>query len=634
MISRAEHVNFLRQCWRAGLWKDGVNSIVSPLRLSLYHFRKQRFGAPKNGFHGEQAVVSANNGSHTFSREVHPIFCERLDFDPSTIRSAEVFAEVDAQLQRSYRLAGGRRSQLSGPRLNEQSDAEDIHAYHRLYWAVRYAQGAYFGHAASGPALVTEISQWLASRTQMSALGNAAYTVAERIGSLTAVLFWIGDGAHESPGELIVPLKRQIFEDAQRLSINIEHHLGVHNHLLNDARGLFLASAALWQECDEAAAWRESAFKIWDEYFPKLIFADGALTEQSSHYHLLLCRTALEYALACYQTGHQMPAAFAERLPRMFALANQLLRPDGSLPRFGDNSPDRTVEDLWGLLAAAFYYGLLQNAPRHRAITPLTLFYCGVSPLLPAAGAQNELDLFPDGGFAFVRSENVNAELAAHGDNGRFVGTHGDVGRGSYELWWNGNILVREPGSSTGSSDSCRYQSAESQNVTTLDGLSPAVAKQDERFLPRWYSPNGGSWTESGDGFEFRCDSFKRLDPSIVLHRAWRFEQPDTFTFLEKIDGAKTVHFESRICLGDASWTPIADATQHIRNRFQWKGQDGSAAEMAIEAPAHMALETRPSTFLPEYGVEKEGRSLLLSGSVQLPFSWKISWRLRNANVN
>src|SRR5207244_4415090 len=107
----------------------------------------------------------------------------------------------------------------------------------------------------------------------------------------------------------------------------------VHNHLLNDARGLYIASAAV-PERAEAAAWREQAFQIWDEYFPKLVLHDGTFAEQSSHYHLLLCRTALEYWIAAGTSGRDLPDEFEAALQRMFALANDLLRPDGTLSRF------------------------------------------------------------------------------------------------------------------------------------------------------------------------------------------------------------------------------------------------------------------------------------------------------------
>ena len=101
--------------------------------------------------------------------------------------------------------------------------------------------------------------------------------------------------------------------------------------MLNDARGLFLAARAL-PEVPEAASWSDDAFRMWDEYFPQLILADGSLAEQSSHYHLLLCRTALEYQLAANLAGHTLDREMTSRLLGMFRLAADLVREDGSFP--------------------------------------------------------------------------------------------------------------------------------------------------------------------------------------------------------------------------------------------------------------------------------------------------------------
>ncbi len=460
------------------------------------------------------------------------------------------------------------------------------------------------------------------------------YTVAERIASLSAILFWISRCKTSTLSELIPRVKAQIWKDAVQLSANVEFDLGVHNHLLNDARGLFLAGAVLTGECDQAAGWRDQALALWDDYFPQLVLDDGTFAEQSSHYHLLLCRTALEYWLASRLAHRAMPSGLEGRIRLMFELANELLRPDGSLPRFGDNSPDRIVSDLWGLLAAAHHYRLLKNAPRHSATTPLTFFYCGNQPE-KAPEALATVSVFRNGGFAFLRSAELNVELTAHGDSRKGVGAHGDSGRGSYELWWNGNVLVREPGSFfTGSNTNWRlYQGAEAQNVTSLDGLSPAIAKQDERFVAGWYRPQGGSWRASTENtLEFQCHAFQRLRADITLVRTWRFIEPDTLLFEETISGNDRVKFESRLCFGDAPWTLTKSDDSRDTAKLRWCGTDGSTVDMTIRTPPRVAMKICPSTFLPEYGVERIGRTLVLSGERKLPCVWNVQWKFRKAS--
>ncbi len=527
--------------------------------------------------------------------------------------------------------------------MEARADAEDVHSFHRLYWVSRYAVAAAFGHERAQEALLQQLPEWLDGRWKNSSIACWPYTVAERIASLTTTLFWIHRGAVSRLEPLIAPVKQQVWRDAVRLSSNMEFGLGVHNHLLNDARGLFLASAALSSEWEQSEEWRAQALAIWDEYFPKLVLNDGTFAEQSSHYHLLLCRTALEYWLGCRRAGRAVPSGFEIRLRSMFDLANELLRADGSLPRFGDISPDCEVSDLWGMLAAAYHYGLLDRAPRHALSTPLTVFYCGHSTAIPQAGGPaNDPSAgvcFPSGGFAFLRSSSLNAELVAHGDGRNSVGAHGDAGRGSYELWWNGaraGARTRKLLQLFGRYAGAPISAPDSQNVTSLDGLSPVITKPDERYGTQWYRPEGGAWEMLADGgIRFRVPG---IQPSprryhAVAHLALCV-QPDTFVFEEKIEGSSRVQFESRICLGDADWGPIERSRHGERRReaAMAAAKTEPSAEMNVQSPEwRRRWRTRPCTFLQEYGVEKQGRLLLLSGYQQLPFAWTAQWRLRKA---
>jgi hypothetical protein len=132
-------------------------------------------------------------------------------------------------------------------------------------------------------------------------------------------------------------------------------------------------------------------------------------------------------------------------------------------------------------------------------------------------------------------------------------------------------------------------------------------------------------------GVRFRCRAFSRLHADIILLRTWRMVQPDTFVFEEKIEGSSRVQFESRICLGDADWDSVQRSSAAESAQLRWQGADGSTAEMSIQTPAGLQVSARPCSFLQEYGVEKQGRVLLLSGCQQLPFEWNAQWRLRKA---
>jgi hypothetical protein len=384
---KPEQMNAARQSFRNRVWIEGMRIATAPLRASMRRMGKTIFTGPARN--NSQEVNQ--QPMPEFSGIIAPLYVPKAR-DLSMVTGLDpLFSDVDRQILGEFRLAGSSYQNVEFGPSDRFTEIEDCHALHRLYWAARYARTAAFGHRDAYTALRASWRKWLQSTH--SSVTFAPYTVAERIASLSECLFWLGH-CKGADAAVIISMKEQVWKDGQRLSNNIEYELGVHNHLLNDARGLFRASRML-PDVSDAPKWRELAFRLWEEYFPKLVMEDGTFAEQSSHYQLLLSRTALEYFLAARLCVTPFPEGLQARLSRMLKIANDLLRPDGSLPRFGDNSPDHTVEDLWGLMSAAYYHGLLQTAPRHGMITPLTLLYCGEAPHLPTSPAPWRNSFYP-----------------------------------------------------------------------------------------------------------------------------------------------------------------------------------------------------------------------------------------------
>ena len=531
-----EQANATRQSVRNGDWIQGAHIVTGPLRSSLHRIRRnviRRRVQPPSPY-------PTPSNTPIFSNGIYPLYVPMAKDLHMVVGLERLFSDVDKQIRGEFRLAGGAYHKIKFGAADQFTEPEDAHAFDRLYWAARYARAAAFGHPDAIMQLRLSWVKWLI--IPHGPVSFAPYTIAERIASLSECLFWMKHCAGDIDTLETQSMKRQIWADAHRLSANIEYGLGVHNHLLNDARGLFRASRVL-PEFEEAVAWREQALTLWDKYFPNLILDDGTFAEQSSHYHLLLCRTALEYFLATCLSHHSVPDGLQVQLTGMFHLANDLLRPDGSLPRFGDNSPDQTMEDLWGLMSAAYHYGLLKTRPRHEAITPLTLLYCGEAPRLPAPTStmRSNDSFYPQGGFMFLRSIDGAVELTVHADPRPGARAHGDSCRGSFELWSHGRMIVREPGSMLSSSNprSGSSRSGLTHNVTCLNGLAPAVMAEDRKFLPAEYANQGGAWVLRGSSeIGFRWDGFQRIRKGIVLCRTWHLDVRDNVSFEEGIDGS------------------------------------------------------------------------------------------------
>ena len=614
-----EHKNFLWQCVRQRHLLDGLRFLVSPLRERLYQMRR-----------GKLRVRVAVQLNPCFAAGSGPVLLPAVGKSgPRRTAVEQLLYDVDQQIQGNFRLAGAgyHKVDLAHPIWLGLDDPEDRHSFHRLYWAARYARARAHGHTGCGVALRNELQYWLDHQNEFGKEAKAAYTVAERIASLAEVAFWL---KRESDTAMLSLLQEQVARDAQYLARNVEHGLGVHNHLLNDARGLS-AAARLAGDSPESSALRVFAFELWDRYFPALLLPDGALREQSSHYHLLLCRTALEYWLASQEAQHSLPQGLEQKLLAMFDLANELVRSDGSMPRFGDNSPDRIVEDLWGLLAAAHACGLLETTPRHCAVTPLTNYYIAVEPP-PAAvePCENLTRLYAASGFAFLRRDGDQVELAIHADPSSTARAHGDAGRGSYELWWRGTVLIREPGCflKPGDARSDWYREAAAQNVTSVSNLAAMVSSEDQRRMPEWYWNRPDTLRELPDGSVlWSSNAFKRLRSSLTLSRNWSFTPEGQLVVEEQWDGTGTIQMTSRLLLGDVDWAPL------VEDEGVWTlrsiGLPQGDCILTIRPPEEATVRLELSSYTPEYGAEHGALALVVEGSVLLPLVWAVRCEFR-----
>lgn len=603
----AERKNFLRRCWPVNRWPDAVGLLVHPLRQKAYATRR-KLRRSHSAFNRSAARTSVPTVA--ISPETPPVFRDQaFKFTHPVMPDPFTFEWAEEQLRGEIRLAGG-VLRLNDP--SQWNDKEDHHSFHRLYWAVRYARAAALGHAGALDGLNQELKRWVELNPQDS-VAQAPYTVAERIASLAEVLFWMSD---RWTANQIVAAKTQIFYDAHRLTGAIEYSLGVHNHLLNDARGLF-AAAAILREQPEATHWQKLAFQLWETYFPQLVLADGTFSEQSSHYHLLLCRTALEYFLACMRTGRQISKDLLHKLRAMFRLADCLLRPDGSLPRFGDNSPDHAVEELWGVLAAAYDCGLLDITPRHGLRTLLTCYY-GLSPLrAPSPRAIAPGVLCTAGGFAFLRSQS--AELAVHADPNPNVEAHGDCGRGTFEYWNHGVCIIKEPGCFKGpGGPGSELSDPAGQNITCVDGLSPVIAAVDRSLLPAWYETGIDNLLLYHSEICLTSRAFARVQSDMELTRTWSLDSSGNLHMKEKISGGSRALVTSRLHLAGSAWCVSQQGSE-----FEFSRVDANQAVLLrINLPVGWKAELIEGLVCTEYGVVQQAQVVFISGVAEFPTAW------------
>ncbi len=247
---RREHTNYLMQCWKRRRFGDGVKFLGRPLRVALYRLRRS---AGRAGAAGDPAAGSGRG--EALDGRVHGVFAEPPRCGEALPCDARLRAEVEGQLRGVYRLAGGAYRQLMAAGAGEVSlsgltDGEDVHCWHRLYWAVRYARAAWAGHDRALEALRGQLTAWLDGRKSGEA--DAAYTLAERICSIAEVLFWASTREPGLTEEFRLKLKQQARRDARLGSV-----LGSGRAILNLPRAVVVVVVVVVGQPPEAALARQ-----------------------------------------------------------------------------------------------------------------------------------------------------------------------------------------------------------------------------------------------------------------------------------------------------------------------------------------------------------------------------------------
>ena len=264
-----------------------------------------------------------------------------------------------------------------------------------------------------------------------------------------------------------------------------------------------------------------AGLEIWDEYFPQLVLEDGTFAEQSSHYHLLLSRTALEYWLACRNGAHTLPNGFGSRSGSCLCLPNELLRETARCPVSGTIRPIAHFRFVRVCLPPAHFYGLAEECSGARCRHPLTVFYCERVPKTASAKPDASPMFSRREASQFLRSKAIACELVAHGDT-RDSHWHPTVTPAVEPTKSGGTAMFSFVNPAAFSAHPIRrwetYQCAEAQNVTSLDGLSPVDHQAGSKVSRFLVSTEGGTWRAlPGNSVEYRSEAFTRIDPRIVL---------------------------------------------------------------------------------------------------------------------
>lgn len=516
----------------------------------------------------------------------------------------------------TFRAAGGKRLPWpTGKVLFD--DPEDAHSWHRLYWALEW----------QGKETADQLADWFGRKPDD--ISTHPYTTSERIRVILELL-----GTFPIPEYLAEKLVDQVYRDATRLHRNMEFHLGVHNHLLNNARAL-CAAGHFFNKEPEAGAWLDSARSIWDKYWLELILDDGFFAEQSTVYHVLLTRTLLEYFWDIRLSGRDLPQGMTEKALSMCRITNILVRPDGSIPVFGDVTPDMPLAWLRGLPVVCYAADLLKDEIRDNTDGyggGASAFFKRHNRLSAARRKKTDPDqlweseLFPSGGFLFARHKSGDIELTAHGDLRTDIYGHGDSGRGSFEIWWAGRRIVVDGGVPTYSLDGTGiyFRGPAGQNVITIDGIAPSLVHYESDRFPEWYtSLNGpGEWDHGESYASYTWMGFGRYRLGLRWVRTWRWGDT-SIKITDHLEGWNgTVDVRGYLHFGEDGWH--AAASRYFRN---------TQCALRITSRQEVRVELITMPHAPEYGVVCDrAQGITVFSKAKLPFEmeWTFEFELED----
>lgn len=219
------------------------------------------------------------------------------------------------------------------------------------------------------------------------------YALSTRAGNWVAALTLVPELA--SP-----QLSESLWRQLRHLERNVEDDV-LGNHLIRNARALVLGGAAFGAE-----RLLRRGLDLLRRELPEQILPDGGHYERSPFYHLLVLRDLIEVQAAAPQPW------LAETIERMRAFAAAVQQPDGSPAPFND---------CWH----------------------------GLAPKLELPEPPQGLTVLRESGFAVVREGPLWLAFRCGPLAPDFLPPHAHADALSFQLWWRGEPVVVDPGTTT-----------------------------------------------------------------------------------------------------------------------------------------------------------------------------------------
>lgn len=329
---------------------------------------------------------------------------------------------------------------------------------------------------------------------------HSALDVALRAVSWTWTLaFLLGSEALDEPAARRIV--KSLFAQLDHVRRYPSLYSSPNTHLLGEAAALYVAGSA-FGGCARGRAWRARGEELLAAELERQVGDDGGHAELSPWYHCYALDFALQAVAIARRNGRHLPAPAVHRVEGMLDFLLHLVRPDGTLPRIGDDDGGRALAlgrtdygrpvDLLAVGAALFGRGTLKTGAAlgeggaEGGACEEVLWLLGEAGLdeldaLPEAPPEPSADSFPDAGY-FIQRSGWNADdshlVFDCGGLGRLGGGHGHADALSISLFAGGAELLVDPGTYryNGAPEWRDYfRSTAAHNTVVIDGRDQSV---------------------------------------------------------------------------------------------------------------------------------------------------------------
>lgn len=504
-------------------------------------------------------------------------------------------------------------------------DREDTAALHRWRWLLPPLQNGACAQVAEWGLRLAE--DWCARGPKVEShadhLAWEAYTASERIVNL---LLFASCSSQFLAGH--ADRWNHVFDEMSQTAWHVATHLEylherTNNHLLNNARALYIAGRFLKQDnlanLGRTILLRET---------PRMFTPDGFLREGSSHYHLVLTRSYIEILWAAMATDdNAVHEALATLVRDMIARARFLIVTSGSpaMPLVGDVSPDCEPEWLLCMPWSRPARGLLPASVPHAvsAMSGWAALWENGEPVQCDNSTRHGVESWPSSGWyrydagaltMFWRVEPNGAlpVFASHG--------HHDVG--SFVAFWNGVPVIVDPGRSTYNQNALgRYGlSAFAHNTIVVDDHEPFVLHRRNWFPPRYRDARAwASVKENEDslGLTVWHDGYRRLGDGICVERRFTCTA-GVIEIEDHVNGVGVHDVRARFQLAANAHASLSDSTVSIRSRV-------GVFKLSVSSPVDVVLES--GWVSVRYGHAVAAPQVCVGARVELPVMFRYTLR-------